>query len=120
MRVLLVQSFLGRKGVADQLVYPIGLSCIATALEVAGHTPWIVDLNVGGDPFERLTREIQRFQPDAVGVSQRNIDSTTRKAPFVYHTQLRPTLEIIRKHAPNAAAIIGGPGFTQSSGRRTA
>ena len=79
VRVLLIQSYLGRKGVADQLVYPIGLSCIATALENAGHTPWIVDLNVGeDDPFVRLRREITDFQPDFVGVSQRNIDSTTR------------------------------------------
>ncbi|MFT5682342.1 MAG: anaerobic magnesium-protoporphyrin IX monomethyl ester cyclase [Myxococcota bacterium] len=114
-RVLLVQSYLGRKGVSDQLVYPIGLSCIATALDAAGHIPWIVDLNVGGEPYERLEREIQRFKPDVIGVSQRNIDSTTRKAPFVYHTQLRPTLRTIRQHAPHAVTVIGGPGFTQSS-----
>ena len=115
MRVLLVQSYLGRKGVADQLVFPIGLSCIATALDDAGHEPKIIDLNIGDDPWERLAREIEEFEPGAVGVSQRNIDSTTRKAPFVYHTQLRPTLEIIRKHAPHAVTILGGPGFTQSS-----
>lgn len=115
MRVLLLQSFLGRLGVADQLVFPIGLSCVATALAKAGHEPWIVDLNVGGDPWVRLAAEIVRFKPDVIGVSQRNIDSTTRKAPFVYHTQLRPTLEIIRQYAPEARTVIGGPGFTQTS-----
>ena len=116
MRVLLIQSYLGRKGVADQLVYPIGLSCIATALEAAGHVPWIVDLNVGQEePFERLKREINEFGPDVVGVSQRNIDSTTRKAPFIFHTQLRPTLDIIREAAPNAPTVLGGPGFTQAA-----
>jgi radical SAM superfamily enzyme YgiQ (UPF0313 family) len=116
VRVLLVQSYLGRKGVADQLVYPIGLSCIATALAAAGHEPWIIDLNVGEEEaYDRLEREIRQFEPDAVGVSQRNIDSTTRKAPFVYHTELKPTLEIIRKAAPNAPAILGGPGFTQAA-----
>ena len=107
MRVLLIQSYLGRKGVADQLVYPIGLSCIATALAEAGHEPWIVDLNVGQEePYERLKREIREFQPDAVGVSQRNIDSTTRKAPFIFHTQLKPTLDAIREAAPNNADNI--------------
>lgn len=115
MRVLLVQSFLGRKGVSDQLVFPIGLSCIASALARAGHEPWIVDLNVGGDPFERLRQELGRTRPEVVGVSLRNIDSTTKKAPFVFHTQLRPTLTLIRREAPGAVTLLGGPGFTQSS-----
>lgn len=116
MRVLLVQSYLGRKGVADQLVFPIGLSCVATALEAAGHEPWIVDLNAGDeDPFTRLRREIRDYQPDAIGVSLRNIDSTTRKAPYVYHTQLRPTLDAIREAAPGVPTVLGGPGFTQSA-----
>ncbi len=101
---------------ADQLVFPIGLAAVATALEAAGHEPWIVDLNVGGDdPMDRLRLELERFQPQAVGVSLRNIDSTTRKAPHVYHTQLRPTLETIRRVAPGVPTLLGGPGFTQSS-----
>lgn len=115
MRVLLAQSYLGRRGVADQLVFPIGLSCVATALAAAGHEPWIVDLNVGDDPYGRLEREIRRFQPEVVGVSQRNIDSTTRKAPFVYHTQLREFLAVARRAAPGVPVVAGGPGFTQSS-----
>ena len=115
MRVLLVQSYLGRKGVADQLVFPIGLSCIASALARAGHEPWIIDLNVGADPFVRLRDELRRFKPELVGVSLRNIDSVTRKAPYIYHTQLSPTLEVIRAEAPHAKTVLGGPGFTQSS-----
>lgn len=115
MRVLLAQSYLGRKGVSDQLVFPIGLSCIATALAAAGHEPWIVDLNVGDDPYLQLEREIHRHQPDVIGVSQRNIDSTTKKAPFVYHTQLRRFLDVARRAAPGVPVVVGGPGFTQSS-----
>ena len=116
MRVLLVQSYLGRQGIGDQLVYPVGLACLATALEEAGHSPWIVDLNAGPeDPYERLAAEIKAHEPDMVGVSQRNIDSTTRKAPFVFHTQLAPTLETIRRAAPGIPAVLGGPGFTQAS-----
>lgn len=118
MRVLLVQSYLGRKGVADQLVFPIGLSCVASALDRAGHTPFIVDLNVGTeDAFERLAREVREFEPDVVGINQRNLDSTTRKAPFIFHTQLRPILEVVKREAPRAATVLGGPGFTQASHR---
>ena len=117
MRILLVQSYLGRKGVADLLVFPLGLACIATALEAAGHTPRIVDLNVGdGDPWLRLADAIRDFHPDAVGVSLRNIDSTTRKAPHVYHIFLRPALEVIRREAPGVPTFLGGPGFTQAAG----
>lgn len=116
MRILLVQSFLGRKGVADLLVFPLGLACVATALEAAGHGPRILDLNVGDDdPWDRLAREIRSYGPDAVGVSLRNIDSTTRKAPHVYHTFLRPTLEVIRREAPGIPTFLGGPGFTQAA-----
>ncbi len=116
MRVLLFQSPLGRKGVADQLVFPIGLCCVATALEDAGHEPRVVDLNVGDEDTDRaVERAVADFRPDAVGVSQRNIDSTTRKAPFVYHTSLEPLLRSIRRVAPDVPTILGGPGFTQAS-----
>lgn len=116
MRVLLVQSWLGRRGVSDLLVFPVGLSCVASALERAGHEARVVDLNVGGDdPWSRLEQELRAWRPDAVGVSQRNIDSTTRKAPHVFHTALRPTLETIRRVAPGIPAILGGPGFTQAA-----
>lgn len=116
MRILLLQSYLGRRGLADQLVFPLGLSCVATALERAGHEPRIVDLNVGSQPHTDLLRqELREFEPEAVGVSLRNIDSTTRKAPYVYHPHLRPTLRTIREHAPGVPTFLGGPGFTQSA-----
>jgi anaerobic magnesium-protoporphyrin IX monomethyl ester cyclase len=117
MRVLLVQSYLGKTGVSEQLVYPIGLACVASALDRAGHEPRIVDLNVEREPkedaMERLKSEIRAFGAEVVGVSVRNLDSTTRKAPAVYHTWLRPTLAAIREAAPGAPAMLGGPGFTQ-------
>ena len=116
MRILLVQSYLGQLGVADQLVFPIGLACVATALEEAGHEPWIVDLNVGDeDPHQRLRRELERFEPDAVGVSLRNIDSTTRKAPVVFHTVLRQTLATVRAWRADVPTLLGGAGFTQGA-----
>ncbi len=116
MRILLIQSYLGRLGVSDQLVFPIGLSCVATALEAAGHEPWIVDLNAGDDePLAILERALERHQPEVVGLSIRNIDSTMLKAPIVFHTFAKPTLETIRRVAPHAPVMVGGPGFTQAS-----
>jgi anaerobic magnesium-protoporphyrin IX monomethyl ester cyclase len=116
MRILLVQAHLGRRGLADQLVFPIGLSCVATALAAAGHEPWILDTNVGDpDPERGLRRELERFRPDLVGVSLRNIDSTTRKAPVVFHTRLAQTLETIRAWSSSVPTLLGGPGFTQGA-----
>lgn len=115
MRILLIQNWQGHHGVSEQLVFPIGLSCLATALERAGHEPWIVHLDASDEPpWERLEREIHRFQPEVIGVSQRNIDSTTRKAPFVFHTELRQALATIRAAAPDVPVVLGGPGFTQA------
>ncbi len=113
MRVLLVQAFLGRRGVADPLVFPLGLACVATALEAAGHEPRIVDPNVADDWMPFLARAIREHAPDVVGISLRNLDSTTRRAPFVYHPWLRPALAVIRREAPGVPAVLGGPGFSQ-------
>ncbi len=115
MRILLIQNWQGHRGVSEQLVFPIGLACLATALERAGHEPWILHLDASEEPpWQRVEREIARFQPDVVGVSQRNIDSTTRKAPFVFHTELANALAAVRRAAPDLPVVLGGPGFTQA------
>ncbi|MBN1334348.1 MAG: cobalamin-dependent protein [Deltaproteobacteria bacterium] len=115
MRVLLVQGYLGRRGVADPLVYPLGLACVASALERAGHAPWIVDPNVADDWVPGLVRAIAQHQPEVVGISLRNLDSANRRDPAVYHTWLEPAIARVRREAPQAPVVLGGPGFTQAA-----
>ncbi len=107
MKILLVQAYLGRR---EKLVYPLGLAYLGAMLR--DHEVRILDLNVFDNPYGALAERLRDFQPDVVGLSQRNVDNTQFRDPFVYVPTLRPTLETIIQHAPKARRIIGGSGFS--------
>ena len=52
-------------------VFPLGLACLNSALRRAGHDTLWADSLAGGESLEAV---LARFQPDAVGISVRNID----------------------------------------------
>ena len=74
MRVLLVQSYLDRKEVRApaELVFPLGLSYIATALQE--HQVSVFDPNVIEDPFSHLEEKIREIDPQVIGISIRYIE----------------------------------------------
>ena len=110
MRVLLLQAYLGRK---EQLVvFPLGICYIATALSNSGHDVRALDLNLCGDPFTDLEKELRAFRPEVVGISLRNIDTTQKKDIFYYFKTLRPTAQLIKKVDPSIKTLIGGAGFS--------
>src|SRR3989344_89769 len=113
MRVLLVQSHLGRKKHEHAHIFPIGLCYIATAL-IEKYDVKIFDLNLWELPiaFEKLKEEIINFSPDVVGISIRNIDTTSRIDPFCYFKTIKPTAELIKKISPRIKLIVGGAGFS--------
>ncbi|GAB7081722.1 B12-binding domain-containing radical SAM protein [Megalodesulfovibrio paquesii] len=109
MRVLLVQSWLGG---AEPPVYPVGLACIAAALP--DHEVRIFDPNVEADAdavFSKLTALLAEFDPQVIGISLRNIDSTNKREVVFYYQEFRTLLQHI--HARTIAPIIvGGAGFS--------
>jgi len=107
LKVFLLQSYLGR---AEKPIYPLGLACLGACLP--DYDVRAFDPNVSADPYGELAQRLEQFQPDVVGVSLRNIDTTQYRDPFLYITALRPTLDVILKRAPNARRIIGGSGFS--------
>jgi len=111
VRVLLVQGFLGIDP-PDSLVYPLGLSYIATALDAAGHEVRICDPNAQTDGLKAIARQSAAWQPDAVGISLRNIDTTDYLHYRYYYGQLAETLDAISAAAPKATIVIGGTGFS--------
>ena len=58
MRILLCQSYLGPD---EPPIFPLGLSCIAAALE--GHEVRTYDPNVSGSPMDGLAAAVEEFQP---------------------------------------------------------
>jgi radical SAM superfamily enzyme YgiQ (UPF0313 family) len=110
MKILLVQSYLGRK--ENIPIYPLGLTYIATALHNNGHTVKIYDPNVVANPYENLREIIVDFSPDIVGISLRNIDNQLRTEMFYYYKHFQKILKAVKELIPNAKILVGGTGFS--------
>lgn len=106
MKVLLVQSYLGGN---EQLVYPLGLACIKSTL--SEHDVRIFDTNTSTMPFNDFRKIITDFEPEVVGISLRNIDSTNKRKVVFYYSHLKETINTI-KTSTGAKIVIGGSGFS--------
>lgn len=109
MKVLLVQSYNGRYE-PEGVIYPIGLSYIATAL--AGHDVKVIDLNMHAGCFNELRKKLTSFNPDIVGISLRNIDTTQIRDIFFNFKTLAPTVCLIKDTSPYSKVLVGGSGFS--------
>jgi putative variant cofactor biosynthesis B12-binding/radical SAM domain protein 1 len=107
VKIFLIQSYLGRP---EKPIYPLGLAYLGAVL--TDHELEAFDPNVSTDPYGELSKRLEEFDPDIVGISLRNLDTTQYRDPFVYLSSLQPTLDIIRSKAGKARIIIGGSGFS--------
>ncbi len=90
-------------------VYPLGLDYVAAALGDA-HRIEVVDLIDSPDEAP-LTEALERFSPDLVGISLRNIDNTDSADSRGYIDELRRAVAAVRASS-DAAVVVGGAGFT--------
>jgi magnesium-protoporphyrin IX monomethyl ester (oxidative) cyclase len=76
---------------------PLGMECVAAAVERAGHRVRLVDLQV----FNRdeLKRELKEFQPDAVGFSVNYLANVPEVIDLA---------KVVREMLPNAFVFCGG------------
>ncbi len=114
MRILLVQSYLGRRDPRGP-VFPLGLACIASMLKK--HQLKLLDLNVEVNPYPKLKEELLNFDPHMVGISARNVDTTMSRDIFYYFKEVKPTAELIKKTRPGVKLVIGGSGFSMFAGK---
>jgi len=93
-------------------LYPLGLVYLANAL--SKHDVQIFDMNVWELTFayENLKKKLVDFNPDIVGISIRNIDTTNRRDIFNYFKTVRPTARIIKETSPDCTLLAGGPAFS--------
>ncbi|MDD2580893.1 MAG: radical SAM protein [Desulfuromonadaceae bacterium] len=90
-------------------VFPIGLACLAGALEAAGHLLTALDLCFEADPGRAISSALDEHQPDAVVISLRNLDNVTWPGSRSYLDGVRDIVSLC--HA-RAVTIIGGSGFS--------
>jgi anaerobic magnesium-protoporphyrin IX monomethyl ester cyclase len=109
VRVLLVQSYLGPK---DELVFPLGLCYVATALVNHGHQVSIHDTNVSPDPFSELRKLVANLEPEVIGVGLRNIDNSSYRDYRSYVKSFLTLVSLLKEAMPTSKIIAGGPGFS--------
>jgi radical SAM superfamily enzyme YgiQ (UPF0313 family) len=92
-------------------VAPLGLAYIAKALKQGGHEVRAIDLCFSTDIEHDLTRIVEDFPPDVIGISLRNLDNLTYPSSLSYLPELEETVAIARRRTP-APLVIGGSGFS--------
>lgn len=110
MRVLMIQTP-SVEDIFQERVYPIGIVLLAGCIKRSGHEVSILDMNLERDPFGALKEKLLTFQPEAIGLSLRNIDPLGNKtssfvAPFIV------AVRMIASVLPKAWLIVGGTGFS--------
>ena len=108
MKALFVNPHPGRR---EPVVYPLGLAYAAAAARSAADVRCL-DLQLEAAPVERLADEVRTFDPDAVGVSIRNVDASASYDLYDYMPVMERTVAAIRAASARARIVAGGPGFT--------
>ena len=107
MRVLIVSSNRLRIPVP---VFPSGPAYIAGAMLDAGHEVEAFDCFFSEDVSGELKETVQRFQPEVIGISIRNVHN----GQLLYHRDFRgdvkKIVDVVKK-ASSAPIVLGGSGF---------
>jgi hypothetical protein len=88
-------------------VMPLGACIVAEAAAEAGHRVRLLDLMFARSPEQAVAAAIDEWQPEAIGLSVRNIDNNDMVQPAFYPGELLPILKIIRSRC-EAPVVLGG------------
>ena len=104
MNVLLINS--NREKTPAPLI-PLGLCYVASSARAAGHAVEFLDLCFSRNPRRGLTRAIERFGPEVIGITLRNLDNADSGAPKNFVEEAVPIVETCRE-ASRAPIVLGG------------
>jgi hypothetical protein len=93
-------------------VVPLGACLASSAAREAGFDTAFLDLAFEKDPAAALRRTLDRFAPDAVGVSIRNIDNTDFLSPRLYLPPIREKIVAPAMAWCPGRVVLGGAGFS--------
>jgi radical SAM superfamily enzyme YgiQ (UPF0313 family) len=108
MRVLLISANTERINLPT---FPLGLACVAQATLDRGHDVQWLDLMAEAKPEEVVTRSLKRFQPQAIGISVRNIDDQNMANPKFLLEQARDVVKFCRG-VSESPIVLGGAGYS--------
>jgi radical SAM superfamily enzyme YgiQ (UPF0313 family) len=107
MRLLLLQSYLGRP---EPPIAPLGLAVLTGQIPTQ-HQLKIFDPNLFTNPYPATESILYEFEPELIGVSLRNLDTTKFHDPFVYFEYFPQFIKFLRSKAPECLIVVGGTGF---------
>jgi len=92
-------------------VFPLGLACLAGALQKNSIPCSVLDLCFARDYEAAIAEALQSFQPDMVCLSIRNIDNVSYPNSISYLPFYRQVAQSIRQKT-SAVLVLGGSGFS--------
>ena len=90
---------------------PLGLACVATATQRAGHQVKLVDLSSKKDSSEVIRESTEAFHPDIIGISVRNIDDQSMVDTQFLLDQVKGVVTDCRD-TTEVPIILGGAGYS--------
>jgi radical SAM superfamily enzyme YgiQ (UPF0313 family) len=108
MRVLLISANTEQ---INMPVLPLGLACIAAAIDNQGHKVKILNLMMQTNTHKALHKAIDEFKPEIIGISVRNIDDQNMENPRFLLGTVKNVVANCRKYS-DATIVLGGAGYS--------
>jgi hypothetical protein len=93
-------------------VVPLGASMAASASAAAGFDTHFLDCTFEKRPGTAVRKALDRLQPDAVGISIRNVDNTDFLNPHFYLPEIRDRIVAPCLARLPDRVVLGGAGFS--------
>jgi len=90
---------------------PMGLGCVAAALQKVGHEIRFLDLMAEKDVVSAIEAAVAGFRPEVIGVSIRNIDDQVSRQPVFLLEKAKHVVSACRA-ACKAPVVLGGAGYS--------
>jgi radical SAM superfamily enzyme YgiQ (UPF0313 family) len=108
MRVLLISANTEKMNMP---VLPLGMACVAAAVQNAGHEIQTVNLMMQKDVRAPIAQAICAFSPEVIGISVRNIDDQFMETPTFLLDSVRAAVSVCRSLS-KAPIVLGGAGYS--------
>jgi radical SAM superfamily enzyme YgiQ (UPF0313 family) len=108
MRVLLISANTEQ---INMPVLPLGMACVAAAVQHAGHSVETVNLMMQKDVCTPIAQAIGAFSPEVIGISVRNIDDQFMETPVFLLDSVKTVVSACRSLS-NAPIVLGGAGYS--------
>lgn len=95
----------------NMLTLPLGLACVATATQRAGHEVQLIDLTSPDKWHEALEQASRDFQPEIMGISVRNVDDQARPATQFLLDDVKVVVKACKMLA-KVPVVVGGAGYS--------